>query len=128
MNIREVITYINSQTDKQARKELRQVLKEDFAKLGIQNMASFAKGGRYDVKKTIMLEVSGQIRSVQAYDNKGNYPILVTTPHDNKKQLGDYCMIPLTSIPYLHLLALAIQLNDQLNKRSSHKNTTAKKE
>lgn len=127
MNIRDVLTYINSQTDKQATKELRQVLQEDFAKLGIQNMESFAKGGRYNVKKTIMLEVEGEIRSVQAYDNTGNYPILATTSHDNKKRLGDYCIIPIDSIPYLHLLALAIQLNDKLNKRARH-HATAKKE
>lgn len=122
MNIREVIAYINSQTDKQARKELRQVIAEDFVKLGIQNMASFAKGGRYDVKKTMLLDVDGQIRSIQAYDNKDGYEIIVTTPKDNKKQLGDYCMIPVDSIPYLHLLAIAIQLNDKLNKKMRHAN------
>ena len=121
MNIREIITYINSQTDRQARKELRQILKEDFVKLGIQNMASFAKGGRYDVKKTIILEVDGKIRSVQAYDNKGNWPIILTTPYDNKKQLENYCMIPLNYMSYLHLLALAIQLDAKLNKKSGIK-------
>lgn len=122
MNIREIIAYINSQTDKQARKELRQVIAEDFVKLGIQNMASFAKGGRYDVKKTMLLDVDGQIRSIQAYDNKGGYEIIVTTPKDNKEQLGDYCMIPMDSIPYLDLLAIAIQLNDKLNKKMRPKN------
>ncbi len=122
MNIRDIIAYISSQTDKQACRELRQVIAEDFAKLGIQDMASFAKGGRYDVKKTMLLEVNGQIRSIQAYDNKEGYEIIVTTPKDNKKQLGDYCMIPLDSIPYLPLLSLAIQLNDKLSKKKHLKN------
>lgn len=101
MNIRDIIVYISSQTDRQARKELRQVIAEDFVKLGIQNMASFAKGGRYDVKKTMLLDVDGQIRSIQAYDDKDGYEIIVTTPKDNKEQLGDYCMIPMDRIPYL---------------------------
>ncbi len=122
MNIRDIIAYISSQTDKQARKELRQVIAEDFVKLGIQNMASFAKGGRYDVKKTMLLDVNGQIRSIQAYDNKGGYEIIVTTPKDNKKQLGDYGMIPSDSMPYLALLSLAIQLTEKLNQKISSKN------
>lgn len=122
MNIRDIIVYISSQTDRQARKELRQVIAEDFVKLGIQNMASFAKGGRYDVKKTMLLDVDGQIRSIQAYDDKDGYEIIVTTPKDNKEQLGDYCMIPMDRIPYLDLLAIAIQLNDKLNKKMCPKN------
>lgn len=122
MNIRDIIVYISSQTDRQARKELRQVIAEDFVKLGIQNMASFAKGGRYDVKKTMLLDVDGQIRSIQAYDDKDGYEIIVTTPKDNKEQLGDYCMIPMDRIPYLDLLAIAIQLNDKLNKKMRPKN------
>ncbi|MBR2082469.1 MAG: hypothetical protein IJ876_05630 [Elusimicrobiaceae bacterium] len=122
MNIRDIIAYISSQTDKQAKKELRQVIAENFKKLGIQNMASFAKGGRYDVKKTMLLDVDGQIRSIQAYDNKDGYEIIVTTPTSNKKQLGDYCMIPLDSFSYFHLLSVAIQLNDKLNKKMRLKN------
>ena len=125
MNIRDVISYINSQPEKRSLNELRQVVEEDFQKLGIQDMGSFAKGGRYDVKKTIKIpeDLNGKMRSVQAYEKRGGYGLIITTPYDNKKRLEDYCFMPLQGMSYLFLLIIALQLDEKLNKKPSRKKT-----
>lgn len=84
-------------------------------------MTSFANGDRYDVKKTLKIpeDMNGKLRSIQAYDNKGCFPVIVTTPYDNKKRLGNYCIMPLKGMSFLFLLIIALQLDDKLNKKQT---------
>jgi len=136
MNMRDVITYICSLSDKKARTLMGEIISQDFQKLGIQDMGSFAKGGRYDVKKTILLQEANckEILSIQAYEPKPagkvpemfKYGMIVATPNDNNRRLGDYHMIPVQGISFMGLFAIAIQLADKLNEKPRRKKASKK--
>ena len=133
MNMRDVITYICSLSDKKARTLLGEIISQDFQKLGIQDMRSFSKGGRYDVKKTILLQEANcqELLSIQAYEPKPagkvpemfKYGTIMATPNDNNRRGEEYHLIPLYGLSFMGLFAIAIQLADKLNKKPSRKKT-----